>query len=672
VSYIPDVTDSARPFDSDDASLGAAELRLIKAKLNTTANLLNSAIVNPVSTPTLDALAASTGASLIGGGGQVVDSITALRALLKTSPSKHALTTGYYAAGDGGSSTYWYDASDTTSLDNGGTVIVATDGGRWKLWRDQVVSIKQFGAKGDDATNDTAAFNAAFAAGVRLYGPAGTYKCNAIATSRVIFQGDGSHSTFIKPFSTATAAITYRFQDGSWYYHSEFRDVSFISSGKVGIGFAFGQSIIANYSAGDEQCRMVKFYGCYFAGFNKGVYFPYGNISSEFYSCGFAGNYYGVYALNNKFGSGMHAGNKYFFGGAFDSNTCGVYIHNTITGFGGVVFDGTTFEFNNIDSYIYSNNTNEGVSFNDCWAEGSGVFVSAAQVSLDQWAGTVLTTALFDPHARIFDGTKSDYAFNGGFVTDINVIASDTRVTVNNAHVERSPGYGGYPCIVTGNNSAIYVVNPETDGGLPYGNKIYTKGNVKFTNYDITDGNSFRGFFTQHRYNKLAGSYGGSGAVVNLTAGSNLGNGTFNVAAGTTGDGVIYATCNTYSIPFTTAGNSTALIAGTVALAASTWYVVTCNIKITSGDITKFLLAGWDRGGNILYNIPIPALNTWYTFAAIGYSPNVVATFYALDFYATATAVNTVAARASAFQVRGFSTQEEAQAFLESSVYVGP
>lgn len=105
-------------------------------------------------------LISSSGASLVGGGDQVVASITALRSLLKTSASKNALVTGYYAAGDGGGGAYYYDSTDITTSDNGGTVIVASDAGRWKLAHGGVVSVKQFGAKGDGFTNDTAAITA--------------------------------------------------------------------------------------------------------------------------------------------------------------------------------------------------------------------------------------------------------------------------------------------------------------------------------------------------------------------------------------------------------------------------------------------------------------------------------------------------------------------------------
>lgn len=111
----------------------------------------------------VNSLAAPSGAGMVGGGDQIVSSIAGLRGLLKTSPSKNAFVTGYYAAGDGGGGAYWYDSSDTTSTDNGGTVIVATDGGRWKLDITGLINIRQFGAKGDGTADDAPAINSCIA-----------------------------------------------------------------------------------------------------------------------------------------------------------------------------------------------------------------------------------------------------------------------------------------------------------------------------------------------------------------------------------------------------------------------------------------------------------------------------------------------------------------------------
>lgn len=114
----------------------------------------------------LDLLAATSGAALVGGVAQVVSSIAALRALSKTSASKAAIVTSYYGDGAGGGGAYRLDLADTTSVDNGGSIIVANDGGRWKLVFTGEYWIEQFGAKA--GTDSTTAFLAAVATGKPL------------------------------------------------------------------------------------------------------------------------------------------------------------------------------------------------------------------------------------------------------------------------------------------------------------------------------------------------------------------------------------------------------------------------------------------------------------------------------------------------------------------------
>lgn len=105
---------------------------------------------------------------------RTVDSISALR-LLSSARNQRAFVLGYYAKGDGGGGAYFVDVGDTTSVDNGGTIIVAADGSRWKLQVTDAVSIKQFGAVGDGVTHDHAYINAALAASLNVFAPPGTY-----------------------------------------------------------------------------------------------------------------------------------------------------------------------------------------------------------------------------------------------------------------------------------------------------------------------------------------------------------------------------------------------------------------------------------------------------------------------------------------------------------------
>lgn len=97
--------------------------------------------------------AAGAAAAVVNGFVRAVASVAALRTLSKTAAPR-VQTTGYYGDGDGGGNLYYIDAADTTSADNGGSVIVGADGGRWKSVNRYQFSPLQWGAKGDNTQND--------------------------------------------------------------------------------------------------------------------------------------------------------------------------------------------------------------------------------------------------------------------------------------------------------------------------------------------------------------------------------------------------------------------------------------------------------------------------------------------------------------------------------------
>lgn len=79
---------------------------------------------------------------------------------------------------------FYRDATDGVSADNGGTIIVDASGRRWKRHYVGAASVKWFGARGDDATDDTAALQAAInSGGLPLMIPGAVYRCNNLVQS---------------------------------------------------------------------------------------------------------------------------------------------------------------------------------------------------------------------------------------------------------------------------------------------------------------------------------------------------------------------------------------------------------------------------------------------------------------------------------------------------------
>lgn len=115
------------------------------------------------------ALTSTTGSNLIGNGDETVfDSFNALQladyAAVRAyvGPRKSVYVTGYLAttAPSGISGMFVPDSGDTVSADNAATVLVAANGMRWKRQYSGGVDIRWWGARFDNATDDTSAVQA--------------------------------------------------------------------------------------------------------------------------------------------------------------------------------------------------------------------------------------------------------------------------------------------------------------------------------------------------------------------------------------------------------------------------------------------------------------------------------------------------------------------------------
>lgn len=515
------------------------------------------------------------------------------------------------------------------------------------------------GADPTGATDSTTAINNALAVGKPVYLSPGTWKFNANVAGQINLFGDSADVCTVLPFDTAIAAVTYRFA-ANGLAGSSIQRINFLSPGtKVGVGVTCSKTDPANYVSGDENVGGLRFYDCRFNGFDKGVQFPFGNILDTFYSCDMINNRYGIYCLNNKYGSDMHAGAKYFYSGSVRGNDVGLYIHNTVDGFGGIDFTGTIFEDNKINSYIYTISTRSPVVFRNVWNENSGSLLGGS-TNVDQWTGTTKTTTSFVNRSWIFDGALSNYVFeNVGVFSDVNLIATSSRVIANQCHAERFSGFQGGECSVADVNSQIIMVDPDTDGGVPVGPRCFVEGNFMARRLTLPADSVNRWALVRHRASRQP-HLGGTGFIQRCT---NKLVTTGLVVTGTlVPDGILHTQCNDFSVSSGTAGQFASVPDTTFTPPANSWTCVTLDVLWTAGVAPSFNY-GNQSNSQLFQVATVPVIGEWYTIGAVAQLPSTpIGLFFAGN-------ASSGAFRLSAVQGRTFGTREEAQSFLTSLSY---
>lgn len=98
---------------------------------------------------------------------------------------------------------FYYDATDTTSTDNDGTIIVSSNGKRWKRITSKIINVRHYGAIGDGVTNDAPAFQkavnfAVFSGISKIFIPFSNAEKYRLSSTVTILSGDfaitGDHS----------------------------------------------------------------------------------------------------------------------------------------------------------------------------------------------------------------------------------------------------------------------------------------------------------------------------------------------------------------------------------------------------------------------------------------------------------------------------------------------
>ena len=535
----------------------------------------------------------------------------------------------------------------------------------------QIVAV-QAGTSTEDLST---AFEQAISTSRRVYIPKGKYRVNVQIDSKTILEGDGSQSTILYPFDESVAIMTYTYTaqqtpiPGFWDYHSEVHGIGFWGrTSRVGVGFTFGQTVPANYQTNDQLANNVKFFGCRFYDLEKGVQFPFGNIGSEFYSCGFSSNKYGVYTLNNKFGAGMHSGNKYFYGGEIGANEIGLYVNDVEQGgaAAGIEFFGTIFEFNRVAAYIYTvNRPYIQCMFDGAWFESNGALSSGGpQVSLDVWVGSSVSTQSIDKHTIIMDGDGGRVLMRNCFCTDIEVKATNAQVTAIDCHVEKESGNNGAPCIIA-DTSVLYIKDSYTGYGNPTGDNIVVTGFVDLQESNIVGGTSAaaagRWYPTIQRGSKIS-NYGPNKAItLPLTTAYTLGGGAFTLLGTVVSDGQIYSQCNEFSRAAFLSSEYVRYDSNVITTSDG-WYVFTMDVKVLAGNPAFYV---WNRGtAQLAIGMTCPEQFKWFTFAGYGYSGGGDTLYFDISgSNATCTWRN------SALQLLRFDTKYQAQSFLASGAF---
>lgn len=530
----------------------------------------------------------------------------------------------------------------------------------------QITQVQANGVTNDLSTN----LQKAADTGKPLDWPAGKYACN-IALPKIRMRGAGSTTTIIVPFDTAIAAFTYRDAMADWTYHTVLEGFQFLGTSKVGIGFTFSRTAPTDYVAGDENAGRVTFNNCDFENLNKGVQCPFGNIGVYFNKCGFSGNYYGSYALNNKFGSAMHAGNKYFQSCEFHNNTVARYFHNTADGFYGPVCENVIDEGNIVNEYVY----------NDCGAnfiavthkshgnEASGQLRSGgapATVTLDTWSGSTKGTQDLTPHSFIFDGANGSALFSdSGLMTDIYLKATAGTIDITDSRFESASGFSGAPCVVDHPTTArIRFINPcFTEGGIQAIGTI-ADGIITQANPDINQSGSGavgRASLIPARMASIDRS-DLIGVSLILDSATDFG-GSKTLSGSQVSDGSFATHANSYSDTLTNA-QLCSLSGSNPALSAGFW-VVTVDIKVTVGAP---VFQEWDQSTNQFFVVRPPADGLWHTYGGIGQVVSGTPTTLFGVTGSTGSAV-TQTFRLRNYQKWKFTSQAEAQDFLASKVY---
>jgi hypothetical protein len=382
------------------------------------------------------------------------------------------------------------------------------------------INIADYGAVGDDSTDDTAAIQAAATAALSaskaLYIPSGTYKItSAIVISFGVVFGDGP-SSVIKNYGTGDALDL-----SQCGYYSTFQNFSVDGSGNAAsrdgislyrVGAGTGNNVayshfnnVYSYNNGRhgfyhrqswgtryEQCKAHYNGGCGYY-----LYYPSGDAGGangiNFYQCDARhnGSASGTFSTDNGGIRIEGAAEVYWSGGIIESNEAwGVIIDSAFNGNSAIFFDNLYGEFNGYNAstggFIYVGSLTSNVSVKNSWitygantgntnyflynastsdvqVSGNTVVVVGAGTSIQQLG---ITKQPIRPLTSIILG---DVAASGSATTTTIFTATDNghyvvSGVITGARTGVTNQHGYYPFVATRDNSGSRSVEIGATG----------------------------------------------------------------------------------------------------------------------------------------------------------------------------------------------------------------
>ena len=404
---------------------------------------------------------------------------------------------------------FYRDDADTTSADNGGTIIVSSNGKRWKRLYDSAVNVKWFGAKGDwngtTGTDDTIPIQATINSGAKsIYIPPGSFLISApinipVSSTAICISGAGKQQTILQATGTFNAVINIG-NNTAQMIRGRYE--------KFGIRATGATVNYGIYGSRVEEHTFIALWvsGCQIAAVSTG----YGYVNN-FIDCELSYNVGDGFRTNTDYLSG--ANNALYFSGCllFSNSGWGLYA----AGGYGVWLEGCTIEANSKGGIYLRNVSGFRINgyFEDNGATGFTVTSPAktirSDIVINGAANDTTLSSAFPCNSGVIEGCilqastgKTSFIYNGGaaglsikncgtnnadttplYAEQYDQQYKGTVVSIENCGTYRNPIIIENATPST-NNEAAALINLMGPANLSYGRLAYSEQNLALQDFN--------------------------------------------------------------------------------------------------------------------------------------------------------------------------------------------